>query len=50
MQTSCILAVCNNDRVQNNGEAGVDCGGGGCEACGRFSIYFTEWFIVGLIY
>ncbi len=39
MRISCVLAVCNKDNVQNNGEAGVDCGEGGCEACGMFSIY-----------
>ena len=26
-------ATCNNDGVANNGETGVDCGGGGCGAC-----------------
>ena len=25
---------CNNNGVQDNGETGVDCGGGGCPACG----------------
>ena len=24
---------CNNDTIQNNGETGIDCGGGGCPAC-----------------
>ena len=28
----CIL-VCNNNKQQDNGETGVDCGGGGCAAC-----------------
>ena len=28
----CIL-VCNNNNQQDNGETGVDCGGGGCAAC-----------------
>ena len=41
MIISCTLAVCNNDGAQNNGETGVDCGGGGCAACGMFRIYFT---------
>ena len=26
-------ATCNNDGVANNGETGVDCGGGGCDPC-----------------
>jgi hypothetical protein len=26
--------VCNNNGSQDNGETGVDCGGGGCAACG----------------
>lgn len=26
-------AVCNNNGVQDNGETGVDCGGGSCDAC-----------------
>jgi len=26
-------AVCNNNGVQDNGETGIDCGGGGCPAC-----------------
>ncbi len=25
---------CNNNNIQDNGEAGVDCGGGGCPPCG----------------
>ena len=41
LNTSCILVVCNNDGVQNNGEAGIDCGGGGCGACCMFYIYVT---------
>ena len=31
---ACVAAGgCNNDGVMNNGETGVDCGGGGCPAC-----------------
>ncbi len=41
MIISCILAVCNNDGMHNNGETGVDCGGGGCAACGMFCIYIS---------
>ena len=33
--------VCNNNNMQDNGEAGIDCGGGGCAACGRFCLYFN---------
>src|SRR3990172_1590843 len=29
---SCV-AGCNDNGIQDNGEAGVDCGGGGCEDC-----------------
>jgi hypothetical protein len=25
--------VCNNNGIQDNGETGIDCGGGGCDAC-----------------
>ncbi len=27
------VPVCNNNGVQDNGETGIDCGGGGCPAC-----------------
>ena len=37
-----ILAACNDDGVQNNGETGVDCGGGGCRHCGRFGVNVTS--------
>ncbi len=31
---SCVAAaICNNNSVQDNGETGIDCGGGGCPAC-----------------
>ena len=33
-----ILIDCNDDNLQNNGESGVDCGGGGCPTCGRFGV------------
>ena len=33
-----ILAACNEDGEQNNGETGVDCGGGGCPECGKFGV------------
>ena len=37
-----ILDACNDDGAQNNGETGVDCGGGGCPDCGKFGvIYFV---------
>ena len=42
MIISCILAVCNYDGVKNNGELGVDCGGGGCPNCGKFGVLFTS--------
>ena len=38
----CILAVCNNDGVQNNGELAADCGGGGCPNCGKFGVLVTS--------
>ena len=28
-----VSAVCNDNNVQDNGETGVDCGGGGCPVC-----------------
>ena len=34
-------AVCNGNGQQDNGEAGVDCGGGGCEDCRKYCIYFN---------
>ena len=37
-----ILAVCNDDGVHNNGETGVDCGGGECPACGKYGVYVTS--------
>lgn len=40
-----MLAVCNNDGVKNNGETGVDCGGGGCTACGMFCICVTKYVL-----
>ena len=39
-----ILAVCNNDGAQNNGETGVDCGGGGCSDCGMFLFMLLSSF------
>ncbi|MCK5122757.1 MAG: hypothetical protein KAQ87_01245 [Candidatus Pacebacteria bacterium] len=30
---TCVVAGCNNNGVKDNGETGVDCGGGGCPAC-----------------
>jgi len=30
---ACVAVACNNDGAQNNGETGIDCGGGGCPAC-----------------
>ena len=42
MILSCILAVCNYDGVQNNGETGVDCGGGICPDCGKFVVHLTS--------
>ena len=34
------LLVCNNNDKEDNGESGVDCGGGGCDACrGMFYTY-----------
>ena len=42
MIISCTLAACNNDGIQNNGETGIDCGGGGCAACGMFRINFNQ--------
>ena len=41
MILSCTLVVCNKDGVQNNGETGVDCGGRGCPACGKFGVHVT---------
>ena len=35
------VAVCNNNIVQDNGEAGVDCGGGGCHDCRKCCIFLT---------
>ena len=32
-QTVTVNAVCNNNGIQDNGETGIDCGGGGCAAC-----------------
>ncbi len=33
---------CNNNGAQDNGETGVDCGGGGCEECpGMLFTYVT---------
>ena len=37
-----ILIVCNWDHVQNNGETGVDCGGGGCPSCGMFGVMWLR--------
>lgn len=28
-------AYCNNNGIQDNGETGIDCGGGGCSVCGK---------------
>ena len=36
MRISCVLTVCNGNGKMDNGETGVDCGGGGCPDCGRF--------------
>ncbi|MBU4368428.1 pilin, partial [Patescibacteria group bacterium] len=30
---ACAGPVCNNNSVMDNGETGIDCGGGGCPAC-----------------
>ena len=38
----CILGVCNSDGLHNNGETGVDCGGGGCPACCKFGAHVTS--------
>ena len=33
MKISLYLGSCNNDGHKNNGEDGIDCGGGGCQPC-----------------
>ena len=34
------LLACNNNKKKDNGETGVDCGGGGCAVCpGTFYSY-----------
>ncbi len=42
MLLSCIVAACNHDSVLNNGETGIDCGGGGCAACGMYCVYVNK--------
>ena len=43
--TLLFVAVCNNNGVMDNGETGVDCGGGGCPACRTFqNKYFSLSF------
>lgn len=32
---------CNRNNIMDNGETGVDCGGGGCAACGGNTLNFT---------
>ena len=41
VNTCLSVVVCNTNKVQDNGETGVDCGGGGCPNCqpGKFYIY-----------
>ncbi len=34
VDAACAEGVCNNNGAQDNGETGIDCGGGGCPACG----------------
>ena len=33
--------MCNYNDVQDNGETGLDCGGGGCPDCRKCIIYFS---------
>ncbi len=42
MITYSILAVCRKNGVQDNGETGVDCGGGECPACGKYGVYLLR--------
>ena len=49
-----ILDACNDDGARNNGETGVDCGGGGCPDCGKlelcyFVVFRNNIFLILLI-
>ena len=46
MIISYILALCKKDGIMNNGETGVDCGGGACQDCGKFGVHVTLQFII----
>ena len=37
-----VLAGCNGNSVQDNGETGVDCGGGEWPECGKLC-YFVDY-------
>jgi hypothetical protein len=39
MKIYIFLAVCNYNQIEDNGETGVDCGGGGCPACQLGTLY-----------
>jgi len=41
--TVLFLVVCNNNGALDNGETGLDCGGGGCSTCGRFQNKYPHY-------